>query len=145
MQNLVANGQFGSHALRINDDTPNFHKTYVSQKAIVPATGNSQLNFKWAAVLQDPQHTATDQPYVDVIVRNVTKGTELYHKRYYTSDPSFIGWKNYQGGLWKAIPWQSVVLTGLSAYANDEIELRIDGADCGLGAHGGYVYLDGEE
>lgn len=136
---------FGSHAVRVNDATPNYHTTFVSQKAIVPASGNPQLLFKWAAVLEDPRHSPTDQPYVDVVVRNITKGVDLYHKRFYTSDPSFNGWKDYQGGRWKAIPWQSVVLTGLSAYANDQIELRVDGADCNLGGHGGYVYLDGEE
>ena len=82
---------------------------------------------------------------MDVTVRNLTKGIDLYRKRYFTSDPSFTGWKDYQGGTWKAIPWQSVVLSGLASYAGDEIELRIEGADCALGGHGGYVYLDGEE
>jgi hypothetical protein len=136
---------FGAHAARVNDQDPSYHTTYIAQKAVVPASGNPQLLFKWAAVLEDPQHSAADQPYVEVLVRNVTKGTELYRKRFYTSDPSFNGWKDYLGGTWKAIPWQSVVLTGLSAYAGDEIELRVDGADCGLGGHGGYVYFDGEE
>ncbi len=136
---------FGSHAARVNDASSGYHATFVSQRAIVPAAGNPQLNFRWAAVLEDPDHTPDDQPYVDVTVRNLTRGIDLYHRRYYTSDPSFTGWKDYFGGSWKAIPWQSVVLSGLSNYANDEIELRIEGADCGLGAHGGYVYLDGEE
>lgn len=135
----------GTHAARINDKTPNYHSTFIAQKAVVPASGNPQLNFKWAAVLQDPEHDPSDQPYVDVTVRNLTKGIDLYRKRYFTSDPSFTGWKDYQGGTWKAIPWQSVVLSGLASYAGDEIELRIEGADCALGGHGGYVYLDGEE
>lgn len=136
---------FGQHAVQVNDSTPNYHKTYVAQTATVPASGNPQLQFQWAAVLEDPQHTPADQPYVEVAVVNRTKGIDLYRKRFYTNDPTFNGWKDYQGGSWKAIPWQSVLLTGLSAYAGDQVELRIDGADCGLGGHGGYVYLDGEE
>ena len=136
---------FGAHAARINDSTPNYHKTFVSQKAVVPVTGNPQLVFQWAAVLEDPQHSPEDQPYIKVVVRNVTTGVDLYAKEYFTSDPQFKGWKDYKNGTWKAIPWQSVVLTGMSAYAGNEIELVMEGADCNLGAHGGYVYLDGEE
>ncbi len=79
------------------------------------------------------------------MVSNITDGIDLYRKRFYTNDPSFGGWNGYQNGQWKAIPWQSVLLTGLSAYGGDQIELRMTGADCNLGGHGGYVYLDGEE
>lgn len=136
---------FGNHAVRINDETPDYHKSYIAQTAKVPASGNPQLLFQWAAVLEDPQHDPDDQPYIEVTVINKTKGIDLYRKRFYTNDPNFNGWKDYQGGSWKAIPWQSVVLTGLSAHAGDQVELRIDGVDCGLGGHGGYVYLDGEE
>ena len=136
---------FGNHAARINDSTPDYHKTYIAQTAVVPASGNPQLLFQWAAVLEDPQHDPADQPYIEVTVVNKTKGIDLYRKRFYTNDPNFNGWKDYQGGSWKAIPWQSVVLTGLSAHAGDQVELRIEGVDCGLGGHGGYVYLDGEE
>lgn len=136
---------FGSHSVRVNDQDNGFHTTFVSQTATVPASGNPQLNFKWAAVLEDPQHPAEDQPFVDVTVTNVTKSVVLYSRRFYTSDPSFNGWKSYDGGQWKAIDWQTVLLTGLSQYAGDQIELKIVGADCGQGGHGGYVYLDGEE
>lgn len=136
---------FGQYAVRVNDEDNDYHITLVSQRATVPTTGNPQLRFQWAAVLEDPQHSPEDQPYVDVVVRNVTKGSELYRRRFYTNDPSFTGWKDYQGGDWKAIPWQTVVVTGLASSAGDEIELSITGADCALGGHGGYVYLDGEE
>jgi hypothetical protein len=136
---------FGGHAVRVNDEDNGYHVTYVQQRATVPSQGNPQLRFQWAAVLQDPQHDPAEQPYVEVVVRNVSKGSDLYRKRFYTNDPTFTGWKDYQDGNWKAIPWQAVVVTGLAASAGDEIELTVVGADCGLGGHGGYVYLDGEE
>jgi hypothetical protein len=136
---------FGQRALMVNDATPDYHSTLVQQRARVPVTGSPQLRFQWAAVLEDPQHSPADQPYVEVTVRNVTKGTTLYQKRFYTNDPSAPGWKDYRNGTWKSIPWQSVVLGGLSQHAGDEIELLVNGTDCNLGAHGGYVYLDGEE
>jgi hypothetical protein len=137
--------QFGTRSIRVNDSDPNYHTTYVSQTATVPSTGNPQLNFKWAAVLEDPSHSASDQPYVEVTVRNITKNKDLYRRRFYANDPTWNGWKSYRSGQWKAIDWQPVVLSGLSQYAGYQIELKIVGADCGLGGHGGYVYLDGEE
>lgn len=136
---------FGNFAARVNDFDPNYHVTYLAQKVTVPNTDNPQLVFQWAAVLEDPQHTPVDQPYVDVVVSNLSRGTELYRRRFFANDPTFNGWRDYQGGAWKAIPWQSVILTGLSSYAGDELELRVVGADCALGGHGGYVYFDGEE
>ena len=136
---------FGTHAVQVNDQDNSFHISFVRQTATVPASGNPQLNFKWAAVLEDPQHSPSDQPFVEVAVRNVTKNIDLYRRRFFANDPAFNGWKSYQNGQWKAIDWQTVVLTGLNQYAGDQLELRIDGADCGLGGHGGYVYLDGEE
>lgn len=136
---------FGQHALQVNDHDGGYHQSFVAQTATVPSTGNPQLNFKWSAVLEDPSHAPEDQPYVEVSVRNLTKGVDLYRKRFYSNDPNFTGWKTYRGGNWKAIDWQSVVLTGLSQYAGDQVELRIVGTDCALGGHGGYVYLDGEE
>lgn len=137
---------FGRHAVRVNSEDNGYHITHISQRATVPATGNPRLRFQWAAVLEDPpQHTPEEQPYAEVVVRNITKGTDLYRRRFFTNDPKFTGWKDYLGGDWKAIPWQTVEITGLAASAGDEIELSVTGADCTLGAHGGYVYLDGEE
>jgi hypothetical protein len=132
----------GNWALRINDHGPGYHATTVTQRAVVPAAGRPQIRFRWAAVLEDPRHTPEDQPYVEVSVRNVSRGVDLYRQRFYTDDPLFSGWTSYRNGQWKAIPWQTVVVSGLSQYSGDEVELRIEGADCGRGAHGGTVYLD---
>lgn len=137
----------GKHAAQLNDRDNGYHVTRVSQKAKVPNSTNPQLKFYWAAILQDPKRTPDDQPYVDVIVRDVTKATELYRRRFCTGDPKWKGWKQYSdvGSTCKAISWQTVVVTDLAKYAGDEVELSVEGADCGLGSHGGYVYLDGEE
>jgi hypothetical protein len=133
---------FGAHALRINDIQNGLHESIVSQKATVPLTGSHELRFNWAAVLEDPAHEPKDQPYLDVVVRNLTRKTELYRKRFYATDPSFPGWV---GTNYKSIPWQTVLVSDLSKAAGDEIELAIVGADCLLSGHGGYVYLDAPE
>jgi hypothetical protein len=76
-------------------------------------------------------------------VENKTKGIVLYTKRFYSNDPSYSGWKSYRNDKWRSIPWQLVDLP-VAQYAGDQITIRVV-ADCALGAHGGYAYLDVEE
>ena len=95
-------------------------------------------------MLEDPQHAPADQPYVEVTVTNTTKNLVLYRKRFYTNDPSYTGWKSYRSGDWKSIPWQPVDVP-VAAYIGDTIRIVVEAADCALGAHGGYAYLDAEE
>ncbi len=89
---------FGKYALRVNDEDNRYHRTLAFQKARIPSTGKAQLKFNCAAVLEDPQHGPEDQPFVEGVVFNATKGTQLYFKRFYASDPAFPGWKESQGG-----------------------------------------------
>ncbi len=135
---------FGNFAARINNEDNNYHISTLTQSAVVPNAVNPVVRFYWAAVLEDPSHSPEDQPYVDVVVMNDTKGIELYRKRFFTNDPSYSGWKEYLGGSWKSIPWQLVELP-VAAYVGDTLTLKVEAADCALGGHGGYAYIDAEE
>lgn len=135
---------FGSKVARINNSDSGYHISTLTQSAVVPNNKNPGLRFYWSAVLQDPNHPPQDQPYVEIVVTNKTKGTELYRKRYFSDDPAYSGWLSYQNGQWKSIPWQLVELS-LADAIGDTIELKVEAADCAQGAHGGYAYLDVEE
>ncbi|MFY9513508.1 MAG: hypothetical protein WAQ05_21290 [Rubrivivax sp.] len=135
---------FGTKAFRINSDDGSEHISSVTQAAVVPSGQNPVLRFYWSAVLEDPQHSPEDQPYIDIVVVNKTKNIELYKKRFFSNDPTYSGWLSYQSGSWKSIPWQLVELS-VAQYAGDTIELRVEVADCALGGHGGYGYLDVDE
>lgn len=135
---------FGKYAARVNNSDNSEHISSLRQTAVVPSGGNPTVRFYWAAVLEDPDHDPADQPYVDVTVRNLSKGSDLYKKRYYSNDPSYSGWKSYRSGSWKAIPWQLVDIP-VAAHVGDSLEIVVEAADCALGGHGGYVYLDAEE
>lgn len=135
---------FGSKAARINNEDNGEHISSLTQAAVVPTGKNPVLRFYWSAVLEDPQHSPQDQPYIEIVVVNKTKNLDLYRKRFFSNDPSYSGWLSYQGGSWKSIPWQLVELP-VAAYAGDTIELKIEAADCALGGHGGYGYLDVDE
>lgn len=134
----------GTYACRVNNQDNSYHISSVSQTAVVPNVPNPQLQFYWAAVLEDPQHDPSIQPYVDIVVTDDTSATVLYQKHYFANDPSYSGWLPFLGGSWKAIAWQ-VAFVDVSSAQGHSITIRVEGADCGAGGHGGYVYLDGDE
>ena len=135
---------FGNSAARINNSANGYRISSLTQSAVVPTSANPVLRFYWSAVLEDPGHAPNQQPYIDIIVTNQTTSTELYHKRFYSNDPSYSGWLSYQGGQWKSIPWQLVELP-MQQYIGNTITLKVEAADCALGGHGGYGYLDVDE
>ena len=136
--------RFGGFATRINNSDPNLHISTLTQSAVVPNASNPTLRFSWAAVLEDPQHQPDEQPYVEVSVVNQTKGTTLFSRRYFSNDPTYSGWQSYLGGQWKGIPWQ-VEEVNVASHIGDSLVLKVEAADCSLGGHGGYAYLDAEE
>lgn len=133
----------GSFSARVNNSDPNYHISSISQSAVVPTVANPELRLYWAAVLEDPQHAPSQQPYVDVIVRDETSGQILYSRHFYSNDPSFSGWRSAQNGSWRTIPWQVITLPLQNAVGHT-ISVRVTAADCALGGHGGYAYLDGD-
>jgi hypothetical protein len=135
----------GNQSLRINNSDNDYHISSASQSAIVPNAANPQAKFYWAAVLEDPSHPPADQPYVDVTVIDENTATTLYSKHFYSNDPSYPGWLLFNGGNWKAIPWQTITLGFTRADAGHKITIKVTAADCAQGGHGGYVYLDGDE
>jgi hypothetical protein len=136
--------QFGRHAARVNNDDPDYHISTVQQMARVPDASNPVIRFSWSAVLQDPQHVPEEQPYVQVRVVNLTRGQVLYDRRYYSNDPTYSGWKTYADGEWAAIAWQPVEIA-VREFIGDDIQVTVTAADCALGGHGGYAYLDADE
>jgi hypothetical protein len=133
----------GNYAFRVNNGDDSYHISSISQTAVVPAMTNPQIVFYWAAVMEQPNHPPEAQPYVDVVVTDTTSGTVLYHKHFYTGDPSYSGWIDYQNG-WFAIPWQVVTVGNLAGLVGHKVTLKVEAADCDYGAHGGYAYFDGD-
>ncbi|MFA6149092.1 MAG: hypothetical protein WC899_12875, partial [bacterium] len=114
-------------------------------------SGRAIVRFAWAAVLEDPEHPAAEQPYVHVTLRNVTQGTVLYSKFYYSNQPD-ITWRTdnvssdaqsmFSTILW--VDWQEEDLDITDNVAlGDTLRIEASAAGCAQGGHFGYVYLDG--
>ena len=135
----------GTAAFRVNDPATGAHLSRIYQTITVPTSISvPKLTFYWAAVLQDPAHAPADQPYVDVLIQDVTDAANVstvYFKHFYGGDPSYPGWI-IGANSWKGIPWQKVNLANLVAYRGHKLKITVTAADCTQGGHGGYAYLD---
>lgn len=133
--------RFGANALRINNQDNYYHISSASQTGTIPnsVAARPEFKFSWAAVLQDPQHPYYDQPFVDVVVKDLDSNTVLYSKHFFTNDPRYSGWKVV--GSWKMIDWQDVVID-VSKSKGHRVIITVTAADCNQGGHGGYAYLD---
>jgi hypothetical protein len=131
----------GNYALRTNNDDYNDHVSTASQIATIPTVALPTLKFAWAAVLEDPGHEIYAQPYVDVLVKDITANKILFFQRFASNDPAYGGWLDSPVYGWRLIPWQTISLDVSSARGN-QVMIRVTGADCAYGGHGGYVYLD---
>ncbi len=132
----------GNYSMRINNYDPSDHVSTATQTATIPAVALPTLKFAWAAVLEDAGHSIPEQPYVQVMVKDITANKILYYKRFANNDPTYSGWiKSVNYSSWSMIPWQSVVLDVSNSKGN-QVMIQVTGGDCTQSGHGGYVYLD---
>lgn len=137
----------GQYTARLNDENSGALITTMRQTDTVTAAdvdsvdGMPHIRFAFAPVLEDPNHSPEDQPYFYVVVRNLADNSVLFEQFAYSGQP---GVNFLPGdGSWKYLPFQDVdAVLPLSAIGQ-QIELTVVAADCSLGAHGGYVYIDG--
>jgi hypothetical protein len=138
----------GSSAFRVNNPATGAHISRMYQDIVVPAdVAVPKITFYWAAVMQNAGHAATDQPFVDILVQDVTNSYEtVYYKHFYANDPSYPGWIAGNGAgasQWFGINWQKVGLSNLASRAGHTLRITVMAGDCNQGGHGGYAYLDG--
>jgi hypothetical protein len=131
----------GNYAARVNfttgSPTGGADASYIRQT--VSNYGSSTINFAWSVVLQDPGHSVDSQPHFYIKIVDVTGGgsAEVYSVSYnasstgiFTSGPSlskYSGWRTETASVTSGHDYQVTLLA----------------ADCALGGHWGYAYLDG--
>lgn len=101
---------------------------------------NALFIYKYAVVLQDPSHNASEQPGFDVQLLNAAGATidptcGVYNV--YAGQPG----QNFQdcsGVKW--LPWNTVGLN-LTPYIGTQISIEFTTKDCSLGGHFGYAYI----
>lgn len=141
--------RFGHYAAVVNFNRKLANANSLVQTAKItasdvdPRDGKVHLRFAYAPVLQDPGHDPWDQPYFFVVLRNVTRGNAVLYERFAYSGQPGVPWQT--SGTYRYTDWQLVDMApGNGALAvGDVVELEVIGASCALGAHAGWVYIDG--
>jgi hypothetical protein len=111
-----------------------------------PADGQIHIRFALAPVLENPGHTADQQPYVYFEVVNMTNGNSVLYSRLIFSNQPGVPWKSIVSGTltYTYTDWQMYdIAPGSAALApGDMVSLKVIVAGCSLGGHMGKAYVD---
>jgi len=138
---------YGNYMARLNPyNSGNHDVTQLSQSGVVAAAdidtndNKYHLRFGWGAVLDNPSHPTTQNPFFDVEI--FQNGTSIYHVNHQSSDPGWTFLRN--GGPYNdPIYYASANLDIDTLALGDTIEVRVTAADCSASAHDGLAYVDG--
>lgn len=111
------------------------------------------LFFKWGALLEEPtnqvDHTSAQQPYFSVQVSSYDESswTSRYFEDQRADQTGFtqVGTNvsGSAGAIWYGTAIADIDLIKLGLGLNDQVKIDLFVRDCGLGGHGGLVFLDG--
>ena len=116
-------------------------QTTTASSSDVQADGKVHVQFAWAAVVENPDHTDTEQPYVYVAATDLTKDTVLYQSFIFAGNDSI--WHTAANSV-QYTDWQVLdIAPDSSALAvGDQVQIEVTAVGCALGGHWGYVYVD---
>ncbi len=132
----------GSYSLQLGANVSGGLAEQLIQTFTVSAA-STNFTYKYAVVLEDPGHSLAQQPFfkVEMIDQN---GNPIPCSYYFVAAgqniPGFMNSATCPGVVYK--PW-STVSVDLSAYVGQQVTIRFTAADCTLGGHFGYAYVDG--
>ena len=112
----------------------------VTYSLFVDTASFDLLLLRYAAVLQDPEHSAAQQPRFSIEILDDSNHVidATCGAADFIADAS-LGWNQAANNvLWK--DWTTVGLD-MSAYADRVVRIRLTTYDCGEGSHYGYAYF----
>lgn len=141
----------------VGNVTDNAHSSSIEQTdTITQGDVDNGLNlfFKWGAILEEPTnqvfHDDSSQPYFSIDISTFDGSwSSVYFEdqRANEADAAFsiIGTNasGDAGDIWYGTDTASIDLAALGLGAGDMVRIQLFVQDCGLGGHGGLVFLDG--
>ena len=113
----------------------------ITYKYFVDPDETPILVFKYAAVMQDPNHTPEQQPHLKLEILDESNNlVDSYCGAFDFIASSSLGWNQSNDGvLWK--DWTAVGLD-LSDYKGQTVRIRFTNYDCQRTGHYGYAYIN---
>jgi gliding motility-associated-like protein len=136
---VVAPG--GTYSARLGNSNNGRQAEKLTYTIPVVDASNALFIYKYAVVLQDPSHTAVDQPRFELKILNASGQVIDPVCGYYlvVADDNIPGFQTCGGVVYKN--WTTVGID-LTPYIGQQISLVFATGDCDLGGHYGYAYLD---
>lgn len=136
------------YSIKLGNNSAGREAEGVSYDFTVPANANTyNLIYNYAVVFQDPGHQESEQPRLDLIVRNLTDGYPIMCSSFSffangSPLPGFQLSPNPGGNtpVWYK-SWTAVSIN-LDNMAGKDIRLFFKTADCTFRIHFGYAYID---
>jgi gliding motility-associated-like protein len=141
---LIAPGG-GGWTVRLGNSNIN-NETERLRYTISVTAANPSFSYSYAVVLEDPSHSASEQPRFDVRTYDQNgvpiPGSCGSYSVYAGSDPSFITNPGSAPNPFIKYKCWTTVGVDLSPYIGQNITVEFQTADCTLGGHFGYAYID---
>jgi hypothetical protein len=144
-QTLDVNPYNGNYMAKINDIVGNYHATKLSQSdTLTDADLKETVYVNWGAMLVDPNHTDAQNPFFSIKV--LINGTAVDSFSANANQTNSNGtptppWVTAGSSLYYNHGTYSYNLAGY--HVGDTIGIEMFVADCDLGGHGAYAFLDG--
>ena len=131
----------GLFSLRLGDNVNGGFADRIEQTFLV-SPANANFSYKYAVVLEDPNHPIVQQPSFQVEMVDTLNQQIPCTYFYVAAGQNIPGFFNSAtpGVIYK--PW-TVVLLDLTPYIGQNLTIRFTTFDCSLGGHFGYAYIDG--
>lgn len=107
-------------------------------------SGNALFIYRYAVVLEDPNHGAQEQPRFEIRVYDVngnSVGCGTYNVYASAGIPGFVTLVNQYGSTVRYKNWTTVGID-LTPYIGQTVTIEFSTGDCSLGGHFGYAYVD---
>lgn len=142
---VPANG--GNSALRLGNQVWGYGAEIIAKTIVVDAS-ETILNFWYAVVFEDPNHSYQEQPAFSVRAYDCATGAEIPNvcnlgngSNIVVSDAANPFFQSARGGTIAYRDW-SRAQVNLSAHVGKTVTVVFTNKDCAQGGHFGYTYLD---
>jgi len=131
---------YGTYVCRLGNTYAQYQGEGIEQTFVVDPN-NTQFTYRYAVMLYDGTHPASEQPYFQISVMdslgNAVNGCAQY---YVTAGVNNVGFSSCALDVYYR-PWTTVSFD-LSAFVGQSITVRFVAAGCIWGGHYAYAYID---
>jgi gliding motility-associated-like protein len=136
---VVAPG-FGNTSIQIGQPQVAGYGAEMLQYQLTVGPADTNFIFSYAIVLQDAGHSAADQPFVELCIKDSNGNPVPCGCFRYTGGPNLPGFFTGTCGAYYK-PW-TIVGVNLSAYVGQTLTVTILNVDCAQGGHYAHSYWD---